>query len=70
MTVKEWMDHMPDPLKTTGDGTSIGVLVATLTDTLPAVAAIATIVWTLIRIYETETVQKILKKRKKNKDKE
>lgn len=51
---------MPDTVKLTGDGTSIGVLVATLTEALPAVAAVTTIIWTLIRIYETDTVQRLL----------
>jgi len=31
---------------------------------LPAIAALFTIVWTLIRIYETKTIQKLLGKTK------
>ena len=46
------------------DITSIGVLVGSLADILPHVAAIFTIVWTCIRIYETKTVQKWLRKKK------
>jgi len=45
------------------DLTSIGVLLGSLASILPAVAAIFTIVWTSIRIYETKTVQKWLKKK-------
>jgi len=45
------------------DLTSIGVLLGSLASVLPAVAAIFTIVWTSIRIYETKTVQKWLKKK-------
>jgi hypothetical protein len=46
--------------KTIIDVASIGTVAATLTDMLPAVAAILTIVWTAIRIYETPTIQKLL----------
>tara|TARA_B110000285_G_scaffold230724_1_gene297864 strand:- start:263 stop:439 length:177 start_codon:yes stop_codon:yes gene_type:complete len=44
------------------DITSIGVLLGSLASILPHVAAIFTIVWTCIRIYETKTVQSWLKK--------
>lgn len=46
--------------KATLDVISVGTVVATMTDFLPAFAAILTIVWTGIRIYETDTVQAIL----------
>lgn len=42
------------------DGLSIGTVVATITNVLPAFAAILTILWTGIRIYETDTVQRLL----------
>ena len=44
------------------DVTSIGVLLGSLANILPHVAAIFTIVWTCIRIYENKTVQKWLNK--------
>jgi hypothetical protein len=44
------------------DVTSIGVILGSLANILPHVAAIFTIVWTCIRIYETKTVQKWLNK--------
>ena len=44
------------------DITSIGVLLGSLAEVLPHVAAIFTLVWTCIRIYETKTVQKWLNK--------
>ena len=56
-------------LKTTGDALSVTTVVSTLMGWLPAFAALATIVWTCIRIYETKTVQDWLKKRKEKKDK-
>lgn len=46
------------------DGLSVITVVGTLTKMLPAVAAVFTIVWTGIRIYESNTVQKILGKDK------
>ena len=42
---------------------SVVTVLGTLVDFLPAVAAAFTIVWTLIRIWETETVQKIVRKK-------
>lgn len=44
--------------KLSGDGTSIGVLIATFTGHLPALAAGATLIWTVIRIWETRTVRR------------
>ena len=45
------------------DAASLFTVVGTLVDFLPAVAAAFTIVWTLIRIWETETVQKLFSKK-------
>ena len=50
--------------KAVADAASIATVVGTLMEVLPAVAAIFTIVWTGIRIYETETVQKMFGKSK------
>lgn len=56
------MDHLSEPVKTAGDALSIVTVIATLAQWLPAIAALFTIVWTIIRIFETETVQKLLGK--------
>jgi len=48
--------------KTVVDAISIGTVAGTLAGILPSMAAIFTIVWTVIRIYETKTVQKLLGK--------
>jgi chromate transport protein ChrA len=48
--------------KTVMDVLSIGTVIGTIAQVLPAIAAIFTIVWTVIRIYETKTVQAILKR--------
>jgi hypothetical protein len=46
------------------DGASVATVMGTLMSWLPAVAALFTIIWTAIRIYETKTVQGWLKKGK------
>ena len=50
------------------DALSITTVVAAFIGWLPAIAAILTIVWTAIRIYETKTIQNILKAEKKDKE--
>lgn len=47
------------------DGVSVITVVGTLADVLPALAALFTIIWTAIRIWETDTIQSIIKKFKK-----
>ncbi len=44
------------------DSAAIFATVGSITDVLPPVAAIFTIVWTALRIYEMETVQRWLNK--------
>ena len=41
------------------DVLSFGTVVGTMAGVLPSIAAIFTIVWTAIRIYETETFRKM-----------
>jgi hypothetical protein len=43
------------------DAISVATVIGTLAQVLPAIAAAFTIIWTAIRIYETKTVQSILK---------
>ena len=52
-------------VKSVGDVLSIVTVVGTLVEMLPSVAAIFTIVWTGIRIWETETVQRLLGRKSK-----
>lgn len=40
-----------------GDSTSFTLMLGTLADLLPPLAAIMSIIWLTIRIYETKTVQ-------------
>jgi hypothetical protein len=59
-----------EQVKQLGDAISIITVVGTLAELLPAIAAILTIVWTAIRIWETDTVQCIFNKKTVQKDKE
>jgi hypothetical protein len=56
-------DHLSEGSKHILDGLSLITVLGTLADMLPAVAAVFTIVWTAIRIYETKTVQRWLGKK-------
>lgn len=61
-----WRVKMNKPLEQfgtavyVGDGISLSLIVGTLANVLPSIAAFLAIVWTCLRIYETCTVQKIL----------
>ena len=44
-------------VKLIGDALSITVVIGTLVEALPHIAAALTILWTIIRIWETPTVQ-------------
>jgi hypothetical protein len=57
-------DHLNESTKHVIDGLSLVTVLGALVELLPAVAAIFTIVWTAIRIYETNTVQQLLGKKK------
>ena len=56
--------HAPETIKHAVDGLSIITVLGTLAEVLPALAALFSLVWSLIRIWETETVQNWLKRRK------
>ena len=61
-------DELDEATRSGLDAISILTVVGTLIDMLPSIAAVVTIVWTSIRIYETDTVQKLLKKKDGDKD--
>jgi hypothetical protein len=44
------------------DALSVLTVLGTLMEALPAIAALFTIIWTAIRIWETKTVQKFISK--------
>jgi hypothetical protein len=53
---------MNDHVKPALDVASFAVVGATLAEWLPAVAALLSIVWSLIRLWETATVKRWLKR--------
>ena len=53
------LDSLNDSTKQAGDLLSLGVVLATIADWRPSIAALLTIVWTAIRIWETQTVQRL-----------
>ena len=55
-----------ETLKHMIDGASILTVIGTLVEFLPAVSAVLSIIWVAIRIYETETVQKLVNRKKDN----
>ena len=56
------MSEPQEAAKHVVDALSVGTVIASLTGVVPSIAALFTIIWTGIRIYETETVQKALGK--------
>jgi hypothetical protein len=55
--MKDVIEHVSEPAKHVVDALSILTVLGTLVDILPAVAALLSIVWSLLRIYESKTVQ-------------
>lgn len=55
------MINPQEATKTAVDALSFMTVLGTLIEVLPSVAALFTIIWTAIRIYETETVQKFFR---------
>jgi len=57
-----------ETLKHAVDAVSIITVVGTLVDMLPSIAALFTIVWTAIRIWETDTVQSLVGRKEDDDD--
>ena len=55
-------DENVETMKNAGDALSVFTVVGTLIEMLPSIAAMFTIVWTGIRIYETDTVKNAVSK--------
>jgi hypothetical protein len=56
-------DHLNEGTKHFLDGLSLLTVLGTLMSWLPAVAALLSIIWTVLRIYESKTVQGLLGKK-------
>lgn len=54
------IQQMPEGTKYVGDAITAAAVLGTLVGYLPPLAAAATLVWTCIRIWETDTVQRIV----------
>jgi hypothetical protein len=61
--IQEYLDNINEHTKHVFDWTSIGIALGTLIKILPSIAAALSIVWSIIRIYETKTVQSWLKRK-------
>ena len=64
MLMTKYFQNLDEHTKHLLDGVSVATVMGTLMSWLPAIAALFTIIWTIIRIYETKTVQGWLKKGK------
>ena len=56
---------MGEDMKQVVDTFSVATMVGTIAGLLPALAALLTVVWPAIRIWETDTVQDLFSKRRK-----
>lgn len=61
-------EQVRDHLKHAVDGAALLTTVAAITKILPALAAVLSIIWTAIRIYETRTVQALVARFRKQGD--
>ena len=64
MLMTKYFETIDEHTKHLIDGVSVATVMGTLMSWLPAIAALFTIIWTVIRIYETKTIQGWLKKGK------
>jgi hypothetical protein len=64
MSARQIWEHIPDGVKHLADLLSVATVLGTLLEMLPQIAAGLTIIWTAIRIYESQTVQAWLAKRR------
>jgi len=62
------MTEHQETIKQAVDAASVITVVGTLMNALPAIAAAFSIVWSIIRIYETKTVQDWIETWKEYKD--
>jgi hypothetical protein len=59
-------EYNQETLKQMLDGASILTVIGTLVEFLPAVSAVLSIIWVAIRIYETDTVKRLMSRKKDN----
>lgn len=63
-------EHLPNTVKNVGDAISAAAVLATLADWLPPLAALATLIWTCLRIADwfSERQEKAAKRLKEASD--
>lgn len=66
MLTAEEVTAVVEGTKAAGDLTSIAVVLATLSSWLPPLTAVLSLIWVIIRIYETDTVQNLIYRRNRN----
>lgn len=64
--MKDPFANLDESVKHIVDGLSVVTVLGTLVDMLPSIAAGFTIVWTGIRIWETDTVQRLFGRKGKS----
>jgi len=65
MSAREIWEHIPEGAKHLADAISVTAMLGALFQMLPNIAALLTIIWTGLRIYESATVQGWLAKFRK-----
>ena len=58
MIVDTVFSKLPESTKTNVDVATIALTITTVLDLLPSIAAVLSIIWWLLRIWETETVKR------------
>ena len=54
------MQHMAETTKQVVDAVSVFTVIGSLSEVLPPIAALLTIIWTVIRIYETDSMKRLV----------
>lgn len=60
VTISDAYAHLPAAARVTFDALSFSVILGTLLNHLPTIAAGLSVIWSIIRIYETKSVQRLL----------
>jgi len=62
LKILETLRNMTEEIKNVGDIVGVSSTVALLAGWLPPLVSFVTLVWFLIRIYETKTIQNLIRK--------
>ena len=54
------MQNMAETTKQVVDAVSVFTVIGSLSEVLPPIAALLTIIWTVIRIYETDSMKRLV----------